>query len=104
MTGGCIATAGKAASCARWPSACCAVAGGRLTRRGTTGGSLLVQGYLQYWDDILARNPRICIDSCASGGRRDDLATMRRSVPLHSSDFGCGNYPVKFAFHRVLFP
>jgi len=62
-----------------------------------------VQGYLQLWDDLLARNPGLWIDSCASGGRRNDLETMRRSVPLHYTDHGYGDPPVKLAFHRTLF-
>ncbi len=65
--------------------------------------NLHVQGYLQYWDDLLARNPGLWIDSCSSGGRRNDLETMRRSVPLHYTDFGYGNHPVKLAFHHVMF-
>ena len=65
--------------------------------------NLHVQGYLQYWDELLARNPGLWIDSCASGGRRNDLETMRRSVPLHYSDFGYGNHPVKLSFHHVMF-
>ena len=31
------------------------------------------------------------IDSCASGGGRNDIETLRRSVPLHFSDFWDGN-------------
>jgi alpha-galactosidase len=50
-----------------------------------------VQGYLQFWDDFLSRYPDMFIDSCASGGGRNDLETMRRSVPLHISDFWDGN-------------
>ena len=65
--------------------------------------NLHVQGYLQFWDDLLARNPGLWIDSCASGGRRNDLETMRRSVPLHYTDYGYGNHPVKLAFHRTLY-
>ncbi|MDD4889362.1 MAG: alpha-galactosidase [Phycisphaerae bacterium] len=65
--------------------------------------NLHVQGYLQLWDDLLARNPGLWIDSCASGGRRNDLETLRRSVPLHYSDYGYGHNPVKSAFHHVLF-
>ncbi|HET6487380.1 MAG TPA: alpha-galactosidase [Spirochaetia bacterium] len=65
--------------------------------------NLHVQGYLQYWDDLLARNPGLWIDSCASGGRRNDLETLRRSVPLHYTDFGYGDHPVKLSFHHVLF-
>ena len=65
--------------------------------------NLHVQGYLQFWDDLLARNPGLWIDSCASGGRRNDLETMRRSVPLHYTDYGYGDPPVKLAFHRTLY-
>jgi alpha-galactosidase len=32
-------------------------------------------------------NPQLRIDSCASGGRRNDLETMRRAVPLWRSDY-----------------
>ena len=46
-----------------------------------------VTGYLAYWDDLLHRHPGLLIDSCASGGRRNDLETMRRSVPLWRTDF-----------------
>jgi len=65
--------------------------------------NLYVQGYLQYWDGLLARNPGLWIDSCASGGRRNDLETMRRAVPLHYTDCGYGDVPVKLAFHRALY-
>jgi len=65
--------------------------------------NLHVQGYLQYWDDLLARNPGLWIDSCSSGGRRNDLETMRRSVPLHYTDYGYGNHPVKLSFHHTLY-
>lgn len=46
-----------------------------------------VMGYLAYWDELLKRHPGMLIDSCASGGRRNDLETMRRSVPLLRSDY-----------------
>lgn len=65
--------------------------------------NLHVQGYLQFWDDLLARNPGLWIDSCSSGGRRNDLETMRRAVPLHYTDYGYGNHPVKLSFHHTLF-
>jgi alpha-galactosidase len=45
-----------------------------------------VQGHLAFWDEILRRNPNLYIDTCASGGRRNDLETLRRSVPLLRSD------------------
>ncbi|MFH1006793.1 MAG: alpha-galactosidase [Candidatus Latescibacterota bacterium] len=65
--------------------------------------NLYVQGYLQYWDDLLAQNPGLWLDSCASGGRRNDLETMRRSVPLHYTDYGYGDHPVKLAFHHTMY-
>jgi alpha-galactosidase len=65
--------------------------------------NLHVQGYLQYWDDLLKRNPGLWIDSCSSGGRRNDLETMRRSVPLHYTDYGYGIHPIKLDFHRTLY-
>jgi alpha-galactosidase len=46
-----------------------------------------VQGHLAFWDALRTRNPALHIDSCASGGRRNDLETMRRGVPLLRSDF-----------------
>ncbi|MGE5612417.1 MAG: NPCBM/NEW2 domain-containing protein [Bacillota bacterium] len=46
-----------------------------------------VEGYLAYWDELLRRHPNMLIDSCASGGRRNDLETLRRAVPLLRSDF-----------------
>jgi alpha-galactosidase len=46
-----------------------------------------VAGYLAYWDELRRRHPNLLIDSCASGGRRNDLETMRRAVPLWRSDY-----------------
>ncbi len=46
-----------------------------------------VMGYLAFWDELRKRNPHILIDSCASGGRRNDLETLRRSLPLLRSDY-----------------
>lgn len=48
-----------------------------------------VEGYLAYWDELLRRHPDMYIDSCASGGRRNDLETMRRAVPLWRTDYRC---------------
>jgi len=64
--------------------------------------NLHVQGYLQFWDELLSRNPGLWIDSCSSGGRRNDLETMRRSVPLHYTDYGYGDHPIKLSFHHTL--
>ncbi len=46
-----------------------------------------VEGYLAYWDELRRRHPGLPIDSCASGGRRNDLETLRRAVPLLRSDY-----------------
>ncbi|HSW44781.1 MAG TPA: alpha-galactosidase [Phycisphaerae bacterium] len=45
-----------------------------------------VTGYLAYWDELRRRHPEMLIDTCASGGRRNDLETLRRAVPLWRSD------------------
>jgi alpha-galactosidase len=46
-----------------------------------------VTGLLAYWDGLIARDPRRWIDTCASGGRRNDLETLRRAAPLLRSDY-----------------
>lgn len=46
-----------------------------------------VEGYLEFWDELHRRNPNLLIDSCASGGRRNELEAMRRAVPLWRSDY-----------------
>lgn len=62
-----------------------------------------ITGYLAYWDELLRRHPNLLIDSCASGGRRNDLETMRRSVPLWRTDWRldqlgtqCHSYGISF--------
>jgi alpha-galactosidase len=45
-----------------------------------------VEGYLNFWDELHRRHPNLLIDTCASGGRRLDLETLRRSVSLWPSD------------------
>jgi alpha-galactosidase len=62
------------------------------SRQGLTE-NLYVQGHLAFWDELRRRHPRLRIDSCASGGRRNDLETMRRAVPLLRSDFHGANMP-----------
>jgi alpha-galactosidase len=48
-----------------------------------------VEGQYALWDELLAGHPGLSIDNCASGGRRIDLESCRRSVPLWHSDTGC---------------
>ena len=45
-----------------------------------------VQGYMEFWDELHRRRPDMLIDSCASGGRRNEPDAMRRAVPLWRSD------------------
>ena len=46
-----------------------------------------VSGYLGFWDELRQRFPDMLIDSCASGGRRNDIDTLARAVPLLRSDY-----------------
>ncbi len=48
-----------------------------------------VEGQYALWDGLRARHPGLMIDNCASGGRRIDLETCQRAVPLWRSDTGC---------------
>ena len=48
-----------------------------------------VEGLYALWDELRSRQPGLWIDNCASGGRRIDLETLSRSVPLWRSDTGC---------------
>lgn len=62
-----------------------------------------VQGYLRYWDDLLLSNSNLWLDSCASGGRRNDIETMKRAVPLHYTDYGYGEHAIKQSFTYTIF-
>jgi alpha-galactosidase len=46
-----------------------------------------IEGLYAFWDALLARNPWLLIDNCASGGRRIDLETTSRSIPLWRTDY-----------------
>jgi alpha-galactosidase len=52
-----------------------------------------VEGHYALWDELTARHPGLWIDNCASGGRRIDLETIMRSVPLWRSDTCGANRP-----------
>lgn len=45
-----------------------------------------INGLYALWDRLLERFPHLLIDNCASGGKRIDIETLRRSVPLWRSD------------------
>lgn len=46
-----------------------------------------IEGLYAFWDTLLERHPGLLIDNCASGGRRLDLETTRRSIPLWRTDY-----------------
>lgn len=46
-----------------------------------------ITGLYELWDELRRRHPGLWIDNCASGGRRIDLETLSRSLPLWPSDF-----------------
>ena len=49
--------------------------------------NLYIQGLYKLWDELRRRRPGLWIDNCASGGRRIDLETLARSLPLWPTDF-----------------
>ncbi len=49
-----------------------------------------IEGLYRYWDYLLERFPSMQIDNCASGGRRIDLETTSRSLPLWRTDYHYG--------------
>ena len=55
---------------------------------------LYINGLYHLWDRLLETFPGLIIDNCASGGRRIDIETARRSIALWRSDFMC---PANFA-------
>jgi len=65
--------------------------------------NLHIQNYLRFWDELLLRNPDLIIDSCASGGRRNDYESMRRSVALHFTDYGYGDFAINQAMYNTMF-
>ena len=48
-----------------------------------------IAGLYAYWDALLAAEPRITINHCASGGRRLDLETLQRGFTFWRSDAQC---------------
>ena len=64
--------------------------------------NLYNQHYLEFFDFLRSRHHGILIDSCASGGRRNDIETMRRAVPLHYSDYGYTDFAAKVRYHDML--
>jgi len=62
-----------------------------------------ITGLYEYWDYLLSQHPGLLIDNCASGGRRIDIETLKRSYDLWRSDTWwfpdaeqCINYGLSF--------
>ena len=54
--------------------------------------NLAVRGQFELWNEWHRRRPHMLFDTCASGGRRNDLSTLRfPSLPLHYSDTSYGD-------------
>lgn len=68
--------------------------------RGGMGEMRYIQGLYRMWDDLRTAFPRLMIDDCASGGRRIDLETMSRALPLWRSDNTCNMTDLKDATVR----
>jgi alpha-galactosidase len=62
-----------------------------------------LEGFYAFWDALLDRFPGLVIDNCASGGRRIDLETISRSIPLWRSDWQCrpDNNPIGGQAHGM---
>ena len=65
-----------------------------------------INGLYRLWDSLLKRFPGLMIDNCASGGKRIDIETLRRSVPLWRSDAMCPAdfRPETAQCHALTFP
>ena len=62
-----------------------------------------VRGLYRFWENLKKRVPNLIFDSCASGGRRNDLEMLRLgAVPLHYSDVGYFDFVEKQHMHDTL--
>lgn len=61
-----------------------------------------VQGHIRFWDTLAERNPGLLFDVCASGGRRNEMESLRRGVPYHYTDVGYGSHTIKQKQTRFL--
>jgi alpha-galactosidase len=57
-----------------------------------------ITGLYAFWDALRAQHPGLQIDNCSSGGRRIDLETITRAVPLWRSD--AAGEPMGEQFHN----
>lgn len=57
-----------------------------------------IEGLYAFWDYLLERFPESIVDNCASGGRRIDFESMKRSAPMWRTDYHYGE-PVGYQTH-----
>ena len=62
--------------------------GDEENRRGITEIKHIL-GMYEVWEYLLENVPGIIIDNCASGGRRIDIESLKRSIPFFRSDYQC---------------
>lgn len=64
-----------------------------------------INGLYRFWDALLEKFPHLIIDNCSSGGRRIDIETLRRSMPMWRSDAQCPADYDEFIsqFHNLTF-
>lgn len=62
-----------------------------------------VEGLYAFWDELRARHPSLMIDVCASGGRRIDLETLSRCLPLWRSDYYATDVSQQCQTHGLLY-
>ncbi len=57
-----------------------------------------IEGLYKFWEYILENVPGSIVDNCASGGRRIDFETMKRSAPMWRTDYNYGE-PLGYQTH-----
>jgi alpha-galactosidase len=57
-----------------------------------------MEGLYAFWDYLLKRFPEAIVDNCASGGRRLDFESMKRSAPMWRTDYQYGE-PIGYQTH-----
>lgn len=57
-----------------------------------------IEGLYAFWDYLLKRFPESIVDNCASGGRRIDFESIKRSAPLWRTDYHYGE-PIGYQCH-----
>ncbi len=48
-----------------------------------------IMNLYRLWDDLRQKYPGLIIDNCASGGRRIDIESLKRTVPIWKTDAYC---------------